>query len=73
MQTHATRPEEIETVDDERHFTFLTGFPCTNATCSGRLTRGRFDRRPAVVCGVCEEVYYVLADEGAPTERPRDR
>jgi len=54
------RAEEVETVPDEGHFEFLTGFPCTNATCGGRLTRGRHAGRAAVVCGVCEEVYFAV-------------
>jgi len=62
MSGQVLRADDVKAVDDERHFEFITGFPCTSTTCSGRLSRGHFDGRSAVVCGVCEEVYYVVAD-----------
>lgn len=55
--------ENIPEIEDEANFKFITGFPCNHYRCHGTLVEGGYAGRTAVVCSVCEDVYYLLADD----------
>lgn len=45
--------------DDEELLDFMAGFPCTHVRCPGTLTEGDHPGGPAIICSVCERVYYI--------------
>lgn len=54
--------ENIPKIEDESNLDFITGFPCNHYRCHGTLTEGGYAGQTAIVCSVCEDVYYLLAD-----------
>lgn len=52
-------PESIEPA----HAEFVVGFPCTRFGCRGTLRRDDDRVQSAVVCSLCEHVYYHVAEE----------
>lgn len=51
------------TVKQEADIDFISGFPCTNYQCTGTLQKDDYEGQMAIVCGGCEDVFYVLDAE----------
>lgn len=52
--------EEQPELVGEAEMKFVTGFPCSQHTCTGTLRCGVYAGQDAIVCSACEQLYYFV-------------